>query len=126
MNDSWLRYPIYLNGEQRFDANPSGDVSVVDAYERMDFVFENIEFCFAEGRLMDVEIFDRLDTLSDQIRANDIPHFDQIADLVDSIRKRYAFNDSGSAWTRKHESGAIVIWIDRDKIVAKSNKELFG
>ena len=127
MTQSWLRYPIFLNGEKRFEANSSGDLAVVNAYERMDFVFEKIEFCLAEGRLMDGEIFHFLDSLSDRIRGNDIPSFDQIADLVDRIGSRYGFNaDSESMWIRQHESGEIMIWIDRDKIVAESNKRLFG
>ena len=129
MIENWQTFPIYLNGEKRFDANPSGELSTVDAYERMQFVHDNIEFCLAEGRLMDVEIFDLLGSLGDSIRGNKIPPFDQIEDLVDRIGLRYGFNatsNSESRWIRRHDSGEIMIWIDRDKIVAESNKRLFS
>ena len=129
MNKSWLRLPIYLNGELRFEANPSGDLTVVDAYERMDFVFENIEFCFAEGRMMDVEIFDRLDMLGDRVRENNYPPFAELTNLIVSISSRYGFDEppnSDSKWIRRNDSGNIVIWIDRNKIVSESNKRLFG
>ena len=124
-----MRFPIYLNGEKRFDAKPSGDLTVIDACERMDFVFDNIEFCLAEGRLMDVGIFDRLEALRDQIRDSNIPPFDHLTDLLGDISLRYGFSEtlsSDSMWIRKDDSGQISIWIDRDKIVAESNKRLFG
>lgn len=129
MTDQWLRFPIYLNGERRFDANPSGDLTVADAYERMDFVFENIEFCFAEGRLMDVEIFRLLDSLGDRIREGDAPAFSQLTGLTSAICSRYGFDaasDSDSIWIRQGESGEKMIWIDRDDFVSESNAELFG
>ncbi|MCA9173033.1 MAG: hypothetical protein KDB14_00890 [Planctomycetales bacterium] len=120
---------IFLNGEKRFDANPRGELTVDDAFERMDFVYENIEFCCAEGRLMDVAIFDQLESLGERVRANDTPPFNQVAELAEKIGSRYGFGGpelSDSAWVRRDKAGQFVIWIDRDKIVAESNKKLFG
>lgn len=129
MIDSWLRLPIYLNGEKRFDANPRGELTVVDAFERMYLVSENIEFCFAEGRNMDGQIYCRLEDLGGQISRNDIPPFKTIIDLLDRISKRYGFDissRSSSVWIQRDESGQHRIWIDRDKIVAESNARIFG
>jgi len=128
MIDSWLRLPIYLNGEKRFDANPSRELTVVDAYERMCFVTENIEFCFAEGRNMDGEIYCRLEDLGDGISRNNIPSFNTIVDLQDRISERYGFgisSRSSSVWIQRDASGQHRIWIDRDTIAAESNKLLF-
>lgn len=128
MTKSWLRFPIYLDGEKRFDANPNGDVTVIDASKRMDFVFEHIEFCFAEGRLMDLEIFHQLEDLKDHVRRNNIPAYDEIRHLVDSIASRYGFDasiKSGSMWIRQDVCDQPAIWIDRELVIEESNRRLF-
>ena len=129
MNDAWLHLPIYLDGRKRFDAIPVGVLTVADAYERMDFVFNAIEYCFAEGRLMDVEIFESLEDLGGRIRRKDIPPLTQISDLVDRISTRYGFDStsiSESGWIRQGDAGEYHIWIDQQKIVAEHNEYLFG
>tara|TARA_R110002096_G_scaffold206374_1_gene392637 strand:- start:747 stop:1124 length:378 start_codon:yes stop_codon:yes gene_type:complete len=125
MSETWLRLPIFLDGQERFAANPSGDLTVIDAYERMDFVFNAIEYCFAEGRLMDVEIFNLLDDLGDRIRQQDVPEYAEISGLVDRISSRYGFEPSamsGSGWVRQSDSGEYQIWIDQQQIVAARNE----
>jgi hypothetical protein len=94
----------------------------------MDFVFDAIEYCFAEGRCMDVKIFDRLEDLGDRIRRNDIPPLTEISDLVDRISSLYGFDAnsiSDSRWIRLADSGECQIWIDQQKIVAEHNEYLF-
>ena len=125
MSESWLRLPIYLDGKERFAANPSGDLTVIDAYERMDFVFDAIEFCFAEGRLMDVEIFNLLDDLGDRISQQDVPEYTEISNLVDRISSRYGLDPSAmsdSGWVRQSDSGEYQIWIDQQQIIAARNE----
>jgi hypothetical protein len=129
MNELWLRLPIYLDGTKRFDANPGGPITSVDAYERMRFVFDNIEFCFAEGRLMDVEIFDLLEDLGDRIRRKDIPQETQVAEIAKRIGSRYGFDSpsmSNSRWIRQADSGECRIWIEQQKRLAEGNGYLFG
>ncbi|QDT48180.1 hypothetical protein Pan258_22200 [Symmachiella dynata] len=129
MSESWLRLPIYLDGKERFAANPSGDLTPIDAYERMDFVFNSIESCFADGRFMDVEIFNLLDGLGDRIRQQDVPGFVEISVLADRISSLYGLEPSAisdSGWVRQSDSGEYQIWIDKKKIIAAANEYLLG
>ncbi|MEZ6143184.1 MAG: hypothetical protein R3B84_21680 [Zavarzinella sp.] len=126
---TWMHRAIYLDSVKRFDAVLTGSLPVSEIYERMSFVFDNIEYCFAEGRLMDLEIFNRLDDLADLVNRNVIPPLTLVSDIAERISSRYGFDTDSitrSMWIRKADSGEYVIWIDQTKIIAESNERLFG
>jgi hypothetical protein len=129
MSDAWLHLPIYLDGRKRFDASSVDPLTVEAAYERMAFVFDAIECCYAEGRLLDVETFDRLEELGDRIRQNDIPALAEVFELAGLIGRRYGLDvteHSDSSWVRRTDSGEYRIWIDQRKIVAENDEPLIG
>jgi hypothetical protein len=83
----------------------------------------------AEGRLLDFEILDLLEDLRDQIRRTDVPPVSQIADLAQRISARYVFDPSSisdSTWIQQEDSEECRIWIEQAKLVAESNRHLFG
>ena len=129
MSDAWLHLPIYLDGRKRFDASSVDTLTVEAAYERMAFVFDAIECCYAEGRLLDAEIFDRLEELGDRIGRNDIPALAEIFELAGLIGSRYGLDvtdNSDSSWVRRTDSGEDRIWIDQRKIVTENDEPLIG
>ena len=129
MSDAWLHLPIYLDGRKRFDASSVDPLTVEAAYERMAFVFDAIECCYAEGRLLDIETFDRLEELGDRIRRNDFPSLTEISDLAGLISTRYGLEatcKSDSSWVRRTDSGEYRIWIEQRKIVAENDEPLIG
>jgi hypothetical protein len=125
MNTRWVDFPIYLDGIKRFEAVAPGKLSASEAVERLWFVHDNIEFCFAEGRLIDRDLFDDLESLSEQLKRHEPPALNAIEDLAKRMAARYGFDLPDSEWI-KRDDGIDQIWIDQTRIVAESNKRLFG
>lgn len=97
--------------------------------ERLQFVHDAIEYCFAEGRLIDRAIFDALEDAADRISRADFPTVDEARLLAKRLAERYGFDNEASISATRiitQQNGECVIWIDQSKIIADSNRRLFG
>lgn len=129
MHTNWYALAIYLDGARRFAACHTDLMPVAEAVERMQFVHDNIEYCFAEGRLIDLSIFDALDDAADRISRGGEPTIEEVRHLADRLAVRYGFNQQSmkdSRWIKSQPDNEIVIWIDQSKLIAESNRRLFG
>ncbi len=104
-------------------------MSVPEIFERLQFVHDEIEYCFAEGRLIDPAIVNALEDATDRVSRADCPTVDEARILANRLAERYGFDKEApisATWIRTQQIGECVIWIDQSKIIAESNRRLFG
>lgn len=128
MKSNWLDFPIYLDGIKRFEACNASALSSREMFERIEFVHDNIEYCFAEGRLMDLAIFFEIDKIASQVSLNESPARKDVEELAERLSVRYGLaNENASpSWIKIGSDGQCLIWIDQANIISESNRRLFG
>ena len=129
MNMNWYTFAIYLDGVRCYESCQADAMSVPEILERLQFVHDEIEYCFAEGRLIDRAIFDALEDAADRIYRADYPTVDEARILAKRLAERYGFDNAASisaTWIITQQNGECVIWIDQSKIITDSNRWLFG
>lgn len=129
MNMNWYTFAIYLDGVRRYESCQADALSVPEMIERLQFVHDEIEYCFAEGRLIDHAIFDALEDAADRIYRADYPTVEEARTLAKRLAERYGVNKEASiteTWIKTQQNGESVIWIDQSKIITDSNRRLFG
>lgn len=129
MNMNWYSFAIYLDGVRRYQSCRADGISVPEIIERLQFVHDAIEYCFAEGRLIDRAIFDALEDAADRISRADFPTVDEARLLAKRLAERYGFDNEASISATRiitQQNGECVIWIDQLKIITDSNRRLFG
>jgi hypothetical protein len=104
-------------------------IPTLDLLERMQFVHDNIEYCFAEGRMMDSAIFFVLDNAADRIALDEYSTRKELWELAERLATRYGFAQQSladSSWIKLETNGECLIWIDQANIINESNRRLFG
>jgi hypothetical protein len=128
MKFNWLDFPIFLDGIKRFEGCNANALSSREMFERIEFVHDNIEYCFAEGRLMDLAIFFEIDKIASQVSINESPARKEVEELAERLSVRYGLaNENASpSWIKIGSDGQRLIWIDQANIISESNRRLFG
>ena len=118
MKTPWFELAIYLDGIRHFEACRTKTMPVAEMLQRLQFVHDNIEQCFAEGRLMDRNIFDELDDAQERLKQKDLPDVTEVMELAERMATRYGLDADDpceSGWIKKDRDGRLMIWIDHRK-----------
>lgn len=129
MNIDWYTFAIYLDGVRRYESCQADAISVPEIIERLQFVHDAIEYCFAEGRLIDRGIFDAIEDAADRVSRADYPTVDEARILAKRLAERYGFDKEApktETWMQTQQNGECVIWINQSKINTDSDRRLFG
>jgi hypothetical protein len=118
MKTPWFELAIYLDGIRHFEACRTKTMPVAEMLQRLQFVHDNIEHCFAEGRLIDRNIFDELDDAQERLKRKDLPDITEVMELAERMATRYGLDADDpceSGWMKKDRDGRFMIWIDQRK-----------
>ena len=126
---NWYAFAIYFDGVRRYESCHADAMPVSEVVERLQFVHDNIEYCYSEGRWFDRAIFDALEDAADRISRAEYPTNEEVRIMANRLAERYGFDEKApkaETWIRIQPNGESVIWIDQSKIITDSNRRLFG
>lgn len=91
----WIEVPVVC-GQQTIlpglDPAAINDESLPDLCLRMHLILDSIEFERCEGRLLNLEIFDPIDTLADELTHHKHPHWSDWDKFVQQFGDYYELN----------------------------------
>lgn len=91
----WLRLPIHCNGRLIRPPMPHDQIDDVALFEiclRMHLIMDSVEYERAEGRLMNVSIFDSIDSLHDQLAHGRSPRLHDWHEMILHFGEYYQLN----------------------------------
>lgn len=119
MGHEWLKSPLICNGRvvrPALSPDALSDSDLPDICLRMHLVLDTIEFARCEGRLINMDIFDPIDTLECELRHSQDNHLSDWLDTIARFADYYQLDGSTPIEITQHAIDGISYFADRHGI----------